>query len=167
MSSSVEKTPRRVRTSLEEKYAQLSKTAVVVPSATTSRLEESQDLLEQQSPVVTVEDSGIAQTTLKSPTADASLIKPSDIFGEHNLFVTPSTVPNTTARHRRKGHPMRRLRSQETPQKSTPLKLDSAWEQVACGKTPDQQLLTQQAHQFFANYRAAARTLHFNTTTVA
>ena len=43
------------------------------------------------------EDSGIAQTTLKSPTADASLIKPSDIFGEHNLFVTPSTVPNTTA----------------------------------------------------------------------
>lgn len=191
LSSSVEKTPRRVRTSLEEKYAQLSKTAVVVPSATTSRLEESQDLLEQQSPVVTVEDSGIAQTTLKSPTADASLIKPSDIFGEHNLFVTPSTVPNTTAvsgknavqstsvepflcpsavdlqRHRRKGHPMRRLRSQETPQKSTPLKLDSAWEQVACGKTPDQQLLTQQAHQFFANYRAAARTLHFNTTTVA
>lgn len=54
LSSSVEKTPRRVRTSLEEKYAQLSKTAVVVPSATTSRLEESQDLLEQQSPVVTV-----------------------------------------------------------------------------------------------------------------
>lgn len=45
--------------------------------------------------------------------------------------------------------------------------LDSAWEQVACGKTPDQQLLTQQAHQFLANYRPAARTLHFNTTTVA
>lgn len=54
LSSSTEKTPRRVRTSLEEKYAQLSKTAVVVPATTTSRLEESQDLLEQHSAVVTV-----------------------------------------------------------------------------------------------------------------
>ena len=45
--------------------------------------------------------------------------------------------------------------------------LDSAWEQVACGKTPDQQLLTRQAHQFLASYRPAARTLHFSTTTVA
>ena len=54
LSSSAEKTPRRVRTSLEEKYAQLSKTAVAVPSATNSRLEESQDLLEQHNAVVTV-----------------------------------------------------------------------------------------------------------------
>lgn len=43
--------------------------------------------------------------------------------------------------------------------------LDSKWEQVACGKTPDQQLLTRQAHQFLASYRPAARTLHFSTTT--
>ncbi|KAK2551854.1 Myb-related protein B [Acropora cervicornis] len=167
LSSSVEKTPRRVRTSLEEKYAQLSKTAVVVPSATTSRLEESQDLLEQHSAVVTVEDSGIAQTTLKSPTADASLIKPSDIFGEHNLFVTPSTVPNTTAVSGKNAVQSTSVQPFLCPSAVDLQQLDSAWEQVACGKTPDQQLLTQQAHQFFANYRATARTLHFNTTTVA
>ncbi|KAL9979730.1 hypothetical protein ACROYT_G017437 [Oculina patagonica] len=140
------------------------------------------------------EDSGVVRTSVvPSPSKDSSLIKPSEIFGQHhhNPFVTPSSVPSETVvsgknaaqttrverflcpsavdmqRHRRKGNPMRLLRFQETPQKSTPKQLDSAWEQVACGKTPDQQLLTQQAHQFFANYRPAARTLHFNTTTVA
>lgn len=192
LSSSAEKTPRRVRTSLEEKYAKLSKTSTAVSSASVSRIEEQQDAIEQQNPVITVEDSGIVQTSLAtSPSKDSSLIKPSEIFGKHDPFVTPSTVPTETVvsgknaaqatrvepflcpnavdnqRHRRKGHPMRLLRFQETPQKPTPKQLDSAWEQVACGKTPDQQLLTEQAHQFFANYRPAARTLHFNTTTVA
>ncbi|XP_068722380.1 myb-related protein A-like isoform X2 [Montipora capricornis] len=191
LSTSAEKTPRRVRTSLEVKYAQLSKTATAAPSASSSRLDESQDVVDQHNAVITVEDSGIVQTTMRSSSDDSSLIKPSEIFGQQSPSVTPSIVPSTTVvsgknaaqstrverflcpsavdfqRHRRKGHPMRLIRFQETPQKSALPKFDTTWEQVACGKTPDQQLLTQQAHQFFANYRAAARTLHFSTTTVA
>lgn len=165
LSSSTEKTPRRVRTSLEEKYARLSKTATEVSSVPVSIKEEQSDVNEQQNSIITVEDSGIVQTSLStSPSQDSSHIKPSEIFGKHDPFATPSTVPTETVRHRRKGHPMRLLRFQETPQKSAP-KLDSKWEQVACGKTPDQQLLTRQAHQFLASYRPAARTLHFSTTT--
>lgn len=52
--SATEKTPRRVRTSLEEKYAKLSKPATAVPSASTSRMEEQQDAVEEHAPVVTV-----------------------------------------------------------------------------------------------------------------
>ncbi|KAM7440818.1 Myb-related protein A [Porites harrisoni] len=190
LSSSTEKTPRRVRTSLEEKYARLSKTVTEVSSVPVSIKEEQSDVNEQQNSIITVEDSGIVQTSIStSPSQDSSHIKPSEIFGKHDPFATPSTVPTETVvsgnnaaqttriepflcpnavdnmqRHRRKGHPMRLLRFQETPQKSAP-KLDSKWEQVACGKTPDQQLLTRQAHQFLASYRPAARTLHFSTTT--
>ena len=54
LSSSAEKTPRRVRTSLEEKYAKLSKTSTAVSSASVSRIEEQQDAIEQQNPVITV-----------------------------------------------------------------------------------------------------------------
>lgn len=191
LSCSGQKASCRVRTSLEEKYAKLSKTAA---SSANGSEEQPSAIKQEQSYMIVecvVEDSGVVQTSaLPSPSKDSSFIKPSEIFGQHNPFATPSSVmsetgvsgknlPQTTQvdhflcpsavdfqRHRRKGHPMRILRFQETPQKSAP-KLDSAWEQVACGKTPDQQLLTQQAHQFFANYRPAARTLQFNTTTVA
>ena len=52
--SGTEKTPRRVRTSLEEKYAKLSKPATAVPSASTNGMEEQQDAVEEHSPVVTV-----------------------------------------------------------------------------------------------------------------
>lgn len=195
LSCSDEKTPRRVRTSLEEKYAKLSKTSSVAPTSVTQKEGQQNAVEQQQNEMLTVEcvveDSGVVHTSVvPSPCKDSSLIKPSEIFGQHNPFVTPCSVPSETVvsgknaaqttrvehflcpsavdiqRHRRKGHPMRLLRFQETPQKSTP-KLDTAWEQVACGKTPDQQLLTQQAHQFLASYRPAARTLHFNTTTVA
>ena len=31
-----------------------------------------------------------------SPSQDSSLIKPSEIFGKHNPFVTPSSVPSGT-----------------------------------------------------------------------
>jgi hypothetical protein len=48
-----------------------------------------------------------------------------------------------------------------------PLQIDTTWEQVACGKTPDQQFVTEQAKTFIANYRTAARTLQFNAPTVA
>ena len=54
LSSSTEKTPRRVRTSLEEKYAKMSKTATAVPSASANRTEEEQDASEQQNSVITV-----------------------------------------------------------------------------------------------------------------
>lgn len=192
LSCSGQKASCRVRTSLEEKYAKLSKTTTA--SSANGSEEQPSAIKQEQSYMIVecvVEDSGVVQTSaLPSPSKDSSFIKPSEIFGQHNPFATPSSVmsetgvsgknlPQTTQvdhflcpsavdfqRHRRKGHPMRILRFQETPQKSAP-KLDSAWEQVACGKTPDQQLLTQQAHQFFANYRPAARTLQFNTTTVA
>ena len=37
------------------------------------------------------------QTSLAtSPSKDSSLIKPSEIFGKHDPFVTPSTVPTET-----------------------------------------------------------------------
>lgn len=45
--------------------------------------------------------------------------------------------------------------------------MDTTWEQVACGKTPDQQFVTEQAKNFIANYRTAARTLQFNAPTMA
>ena len=52
--SSAEKTPHRIRTSLEEKYAKLNKTATAVPSASASRTEEQQDAVEQHAPMITV-----------------------------------------------------------------------------------------------------------------
>ena len=43
------------------------------------------------------EDSGIVQTSLStSPSQDSSHIKPSEIFGKHDPFATPSTVPTET-----------------------------------------------------------------------
>lgn len=45
--------------------------------------------------------------------------------------------------------------------------VDTTWEQVACGKTPDQQFVTEQAKNFIASYRTAARTLQFSAPTVA
>ena len=54
LSSSAEKTPRRVRTSLEEKYAKLSKTATAESPASAIRIKEEQDTSEQQNTVITV-----------------------------------------------------------------------------------------------------------------
>lgn len=54
LSSSTEKTPRRVRTSLEEKYARLSKTATEVSSVPVSIKEEQSDVNEQQNSIITV-----------------------------------------------------------------------------------------------------------------
>lgn len=43
------------------------------------------------------EDSGIVQTSvLPSPSKDSSFIKPSEIFGQHNPFATPSSVMSET-----------------------------------------------------------------------
>ena len=53
LSSSTEKTPRRVRTSLEEKYAKLSRTATNVSSTPEAKKEEQHDVNEQQA-VITV-----------------------------------------------------------------------------------------------------------------
>jgi hypothetical protein len=42
------------------------------------------------------DDSGIAQTSLlMSPAQDPAIVKPSDVFGKHNPFVTPSTNLNS------------------------------------------------------------------------
>ena len=54
LSSSTEKNPRRVRTSLEEKYAKLSKTATEVSSVPESGKEEQRDANEQQHSIITV-----------------------------------------------------------------------------------------------------------------
>lgn len=43
------------------------------------------------------EDSGVVHTSVvPSPCKDSSLIKPSEIFGQHNPFVTPCSVPSET-----------------------------------------------------------------------
>ena len=56
MSCSDEKTPRRVRTSLEEKYAKLSKTSSLVPSTSATQKEGQQNAVEeQQNEMLTVE----------------------------------------------------------------------------------------------------------------
>lgn len=48
LSCSDEKTPRRVRTSLEEKYAKLSKTSSATPSTSATQKEQQQNVVEQQ-----------------------------------------------------------------------------------------------------------------------
>lgn len=48
LSCSGEKTPRRVRTSLEEKYAKLSKTTSVAPSTSATQTGEQQNVMDQQ-----------------------------------------------------------------------------------------------------------------------
>ncbi|KXJ08016.1 myb-related protein B isoform X2 [Exaiptasia diaphana] len=115
-----------------------------------------------------LDDSGIAQTSslLLSPTQD--IIKPAEIFGKQDLFVTPSTNLNhELSKNKRKNNLMRPLQFQETPRKIQNINMDTTWEQVACGKTPDQQFVTEQAKNFIASYRPAARTLHFNAPTMA
>ena len=43
------------------------------------------------------EDSGVVHTSVvPSPCKDSSLIKPSEIFGQHNPFATPCSVPSET-----------------------------------------------------------------------
>ena len=78
LSCSDEKTPRRVRTSLEEKYAKLSKTASVVPSASANRTEDQQHAMEkQQNSLITVE-CVVVCTLLNNP-----------IFSHFYSFVIP------------------------------------------------------------------------------
>ncbi|XP_031568995.1 myb-related protein B-like isoform X2 [Actinia tenebrosa] len=114
-----------------------------------------------------MDDSGIAQTSLlMSPTQDPTIVKPSEVFCKQNPFVTPSTNLNSDMLKKKKNNPMRPLQFQETPRKCQ-VGMDTTWEQVACGKTPDQQFVTEQAKNFIASYRTAARTLQFSAPTVA
>ena len=55
LSCSDEKTPRRVRTSLEEKYAKLSKTSSVAPTSVTQKEGQQNAVEQQQNEMLTVE----------------------------------------------------------------------------------------------------------------
>ncbi|XP_032219317.2 myb-related protein B isoform X2 [Nematostella vectensis] len=154
---------RKVRTSLGDSFDKIEKSPVIIGPKEEDEANHAD--ISSSTASSMLEDSGAVTSSLLLSPPTSSIVKPSQVFGKQDPFVTPSTTLNSEiSKHRTKNHPMRLLRFQETPRKRSTM--DTSWEQVVCGKTPDQQYLTEQAKDFIANYRPAARTLQFNTLTV-
>ncbi|XP_006814133.1 transcriptional activator Myb-like [Saccoglossus kowalevskii] len=110
-------------------------------------------LSHQWSPLFSPEPASMPDTPNKSLLSDGSMLMSSNYGSQpcytstsfNKAFMVPGS-PNASQKMKLKTED-RHVRFQETPCK--PLaQLDAAWETVACGKTEDQKLLTEQAHRY-------------------